>query len=876
MSNLLIQHAIENVWCEPRQDKQHTIGLARLSPLDGVSHSILIQRVQVLLPPAVAGSFYFHVYQLGRLPLEILNLAIDGEWKLLLNVAEATDTVIDLFTARGLHLPLSHTFIKKMANGNVILAVSLKWFRPYERERVYIRLYTNSLFETFAWRAGLNIPSANIRYLEHMVVNIASFLEFRNSVAQIKAAYGVHGAFITMVDGIEMVLPTTYSESLNGRMLSFLWDVSIYKKITIPFSDMLVFDSLRDSGLKKYAFIPDYDGAMTIDFHDDADFYVSNGVKSYYVGRLKDYAVRQLTHKAYSLDKKVFDAVGILNNIDDDAGVSAVMYMRKTGNVRTLKSDNLHLEHLYTLPVNVIKQSLTDVVYNDTIPEWHVANLENAALMTLMSSDLENITSELVEAAYGYNDVSKLVLPTAHKTLPTGSDAYVVIPESFNILDKVTGLPRRTIFAYSDGSYLGWLNSNTSNEHLGLTSGLSTTDTVEIFNANTRNMDSGNVYGTTVYESWELAQYGFRCYVTPSVGGIPLNQWTDVTDTDYYVYDPIGMNGVPTITWNTAVLANGSMHPCIRVGGVISLCIPDLDVSVDGTLEIAITENVLGVPKALTLCPGVIDIFMDRKSLMRNVDYYVKWPKIVICRRPDITDNLADIVVRYYGWKRPDSTQPDLYRERGYVKEGILSVNCQYDIREDRNNRIVVGGLLAHPSDVKFSETDATGFLATDGRPFTVSDYAVAIENISSKRTIPWRAEDVSLDERVMTYLTKILGVVAPLRPTIAGSKWHLFSPFISTVLSSLVYGTPLDVDITNGFTDGTIDALTDGWFGDKYYLLDFDPFLINTQHQYVQVFPHPYRHTLGLTNVQYRYVEYINARFFNSGIDLSPSLTIG
>lgn len=72
MSLLLLQHAVKNIWCEPVQDYQTVMGLARLT-VNAVSRTCNVLWSSIKLPQ-IANSLRspFHVYQIGALPPSFL------------------------------------------------------------------------------------------------------------------------------------------------------------------------------------------------------------------------------------------------------------------------------------------------------------------------------------------------------------------------------------------------------------------------------------------------------------------------------------------------------------------------------------------------------------------------------------------------------------------------------------------------------------------------------------------------------------------------------------------------------------------------------------------------------------------------------------
>ncbi|MCB1713278.1 MAG: hypothetical protein KDH96_12645, partial [Candidatus Riesia sp.] len=96
-------------------------------------------------------------------------------------------------------------------------------------------------------------------------------------------------------------------------------------------------------------------------------------------------------------------------------------------------------------------------------------------------------------------------------------------------------------------------------------------------------------------------------------------------------------------------------------------------------------------------------------------------------------------------------------------------------------------------------------------------------------------------------------------------------SPFISRIIHEFFSGFLNAGQLDTSYTDQQVD----GWLANLYYLLEVDPCLRNVDHRYVIVYPHQYSNVVSVTNAQYRFLEYLIARFLNNRVDLTSSLFI-
>ena len=526
--------------------------------------------------------------------------------------------------------------------------------------------------------------------------------------------------------------------------------------------------------------------------------------------------------------------------------------------MRGLYPQSARIDELYKLTAAQIKEAMSGV--NTEVPEWRAENLEAADYNRLMRSPIGLITRSMTEMAYGYNAAVKAVADPLSQVYEDGPRRFVNIPNVLDTPDESTGAGLRLFYFYQDGKLLGFSSDTQLGDEVQLPTGYATADTVECFNASISAVSDGCVYDADV-SSKDLAQYGFRCYACPIVGGIPSEVWEDVTDTAFYTYSKEGDAGngfLPKVAWNHYLLSYADMYPAVKIlkeHHVVAQTTTDL--STTGTIVITLTDR---IP------PGAMDVFLDGEILIPEVDYRVNWPSMVIYRRSSALGDSSHVVVRMYGPCNPVTMKPYTPREVGYIKQGIASINAHYDIRNDRAFRVSVAGQLKDRAVVRFSEASSQGILQTDGRPYMVSDYLVTVENFTSQKTVPYRQQSLDLDARVMSYLGARLPEVVPLHPHIVTERWEAFSPFCSAIIHALKSGVINSAVLNNPYTDVDVDS----WVTPFKYLLAYDPCVQGFDYAYQVVYPHPFADIITLTQKQYAFVEAVIRLYLNNQTDLS------
>lgn len=932
MQNLLTQFALRDIWCDPYQDKQTVIRLARITKKGGGFKTAPVIRQQIKLPnyDDVLDRATYHVYQIGQLPPHLFNmLTIPEDTRYVKNVTTTSDgyataptptvekslvvirpgmwyrvallcpanaATIDVYTAQGMRLPRHECWLQRMPDRNFILAVRVmsnyylgqKDFtdittgavsrvrRTLDDEPLYIRFYSNSLFDTHLWRTTSPDPIFPIRNLVTTISQMADWLIHSQSATAIESVFGNNGAAICQMDGYTVNKPVAYSSGFIGRTLTYIWDASIKDVSYFPLDLLPQFVSQVDPTKQKYAIIRQTP-YTTIDFYDDLDFYLicrhtATTYTGVYIGKTRHVNIRQLTHSAYSLRKDTIDELIASDDLFSNGSLEIMVVTRQGGIVRGIQQQHTRIEELSRLSYPQIVEAMTSPL-NTLVPEWRVEQLEQSDYVTLMGKSAVRITDTMVENVFGYNTATRLVANPICRVDVSGGDPVIQVPLAACVPEADGTSAHRTVFCYDgNGNYNGYFTGRGNYSTLAIKDPYkANTLLTECFNIKP-SINDNSLYFDQDVQLPDLAHWGFRCYVCPIVGGIPNEEWEDVTGSAYYIY---GTDVSPTmVRWNTSMLANNGLYGCVRVGGHMQIVtLPTLSVNYDGYIyfDVSTEQEWLGstVTKAQTVPCGTIDVFMDGKTLHQNLDFYVEWPRVVIVKRPTTDISLTEIVYRTYGFADKETMQPNAARELDWVRGGILSVNGNYDIRNDRNLHVLVAGQLKHRDDVSFSETD-TVRRQIDGRPYSVSDYVISVEPFTSKITNEYRQSSVDMDNRVSDYLETRLPTWHPTFPIVEIQRWDVVSPFCSAIIHAILNGTLVVLDVV--YTDQQIATMVSPWL----WLLSYDPCVLGIDSNYVYVHAHQYADTVTFTLGQYRFVERIIVLYLNNLPDLTPSVVIG
>lgn len=913
MRNYLTDHALENLWCEPSQDRQYIIKPARHTKNGGALRSAPVGWVRVPLPitDSTASSRFFHVYQLGQKPPSLLNIADNpGKWYSAEGLMETQGVLINVYLTNGAKIPPAYVWIQVTYDRNVLLAIenvpgmNLGTVVAGEEIRqarldfddIIVRLYSSAWFDSPQY-AGINASLPKVNVVSQKVVDSNSFASFWSQCSVVNTQYDAIGLGVSRyyVDGFEVKRPMAYNPSIHyNRMLTMVRDTAIiavkdFGKIV----DLQSFTSLRDVGETKYILMSE--PTDWIQYFDDIDFVMTKDNdrdQTVHFPIATGEEIRTLLHNAWAMPANKIASV--MNDHDTLwSGLTDVRlraYIRQGGHKFTLINEARHLKELIKMTREEILGALTGV--SALVDEWRADNLESSAFSEVMSSSMEALLNDntVIAEAYGYNAAVKLMSDPVKPVISSGGQLSVDVPRTGWMGTSETGNGERSFFTYNaDGKLVGYFYNEAAYSPMLLPGVTGQTQTkAEVFPMKLSDNHDGCFYMQNV-ESLRLKTQGFRVYACAAPGGVPSESWTDVTDIGldlYYTYDPVGTlaNGYkPKITWDLSAMATAGLFGCVKVGGYVTMHKPDLGTTnYPGMVRFSVNTTQPGWSggsplRVQKLQPGRIDVFMGlagqgAELLVEDIDYYVNWPEICICRvPPGIPGAGLEVFARLHGFCDPDTMEYAKPREVGFARGGWLSSDGEYDIRNDRAIIVSVGGKFMRRSEVRFAEDD-TGPVVPDGRPFGIHDYQLPIEPFTELKTVPeWKAARV-IDDTVQDYLDLRKDEYVPGVPFIEGDRWRLYSPFLSAILHAFDYGFLGAGQLEAPYESTDISD----WVAPYLYLLDYDPCVQAFEPDYVEVRPHQYSVPRSVNVHQFDFLHKINLQFLGGKVTLSPSIVIG
>jgi hypothetical protein len=486
---------------------------------------------------------------------------------------------------------------------------------------------------------------------------------------------------------------------------------------------------------------------------------------------------------------------------------------------------------------------------NSTLPEWTAAGLEASQYTYIMRAYWDEVTLPRVLDAYGYDATAKLVGDTPQKLTILNGERFAVLPNGLTTNSMVYEFD-------ADGLLLGWYRHlyggryyarNVTAASIEVISGLGGTALNQVIGNSTTTLDPNN---------------GYRLYVSPKNARVITDEWVEVEPTDTTHVQVVDGK----VYWTHA---ENHWAGCVKQDDRFLAYSTTIDTDDDlYRFSLSYTDvpfTVLHVP------PGRVDVWLNKRRLIRDIDYVMNYPEFVIINKEYLTAEDEQVIdIRAYGFCKPDMTL-ELSNQTGFVENGYLSYDGRYNLRDDKVVQITLDGYSKSRDDVEFSENDPGVRVSSafEGRPYEVSDIVVPIRGETDYETYILRDRTLDLVARISDYMTNRLPEhTFPDAPTIL-ELYKVFSPFLNRLIGDIignVFVVPTTI-MTDRQVINSVSAYR--------YLLAYDPCLLGIDVRHEVIHPVTTWGTLTVTQVQYSYLERVISLILNNQVDLTHFLTI-
>ena len=855
----LRKHALKNVFISPTQDRQSVVRPVRITPEYGRKKFATVdQWGSVQLPDATSS---WHVYQIGGVHPVVFNYFIKCDaWTSLAETSNERAMLAEVYVASGIQLPRFDTFYRYTENNSLIVAVKINSALPvdFDRDAVFVRVYSNAYFNSV--RSA--VPGPKIVVYGKHVTAPSDIIDLMVQEALLTAVGD--GLVSRYINGVLVNDFEDYAME-EGDAVELVFDRSVQSVVEWQVKTLPAFESVLDSKRKLLLHRPKT-GSFQIDYHDDTDIYLVQKLstptgpieRGVYYHRNEAGSVRNLTHQDYSIVSSQVRHFGdtiegltsprVAQSTDE---MWVRMHIRKSGVLRTLQYEHHRVRELYRLDDEKIVQAMVGL--NSTVRLWQAATLESSGYMEILRSTYNSVTSELAETAYMYNASSKYLGDTPMKITPNAVLQSIELP-----LRARHGC---TVYEYDAGGLLLSWHHHYTGLHYFVRNAL-TAYTEVIIGWGGQILDE--FPNTREYTLNDV--YNYRVYLGKKVG-TTISDYRDVTGTDSYeVVDGV-FKWKSTVTTDFPLLRSDARfyshdYEVMLLQGQI-----EIDLSVLQNRGTGVSLYNLDVPL------GQIDVFLNRKSLIRGLDYFYHRGRVFITNKEFLVDPLRlkqRIHIRFTGFCKSDLSIMD-EGDVGFIEHGLLSNNNRYDIRDDKVQRVLVGGRLYHKDDLIFSE-DHTGVSVLDvnnGLPYMVKDLLVPVKPYTFTDTYSLRDASIEVDQAVSDYMTKIFPQPARGALVAISQRYEIFSPFLTKLIMDLRLGYLRLAPTATGYTRQEVLAICKPY----EHLLESDPLRSpNAQDvRYVVIQPHPMPYVIELNISAYQFMHKVVSEYCRGLVSLSP-----
>lgn len=853
--DVLERYAYENVWCTPDQDNQVIFRPARISPINGQWTYFTHMWRRVYLPTTRER---YHIYQIGGINPELLGLEerID-KWVSVTEVMTLRKIIIDTYTGKGFQIPRCLVYYRYTSDHNLIIAIQQPYNEiagwDWEKDTPYVRLYSNAYFDD--QRSKSNAQYVNC--ISRRVADRSAVQALVNDVNNMPFTVGVKYFFING----QYAPSITVGSIDNGSYVDCIYDSSIKRVIDFDIASLKEFNSIKD-GVRKY--LLHYSGkADMIDYQDDIDCFVYADVaagrtRGVYLHKNSAATLRNVTHRDYAVAVPVIDAVINSSGVFTPTQRKRLrLHIRHSGYERPLVLEANRIHELYRLDDASVQRALLGM--DAVVDEWRAENLENSAYTQVMAARNGTITRQLSAKMLGYHAISQLIGGTPVKTERYSGKTVAAVP---------VGLWGNCMcYEYADdGSLLGWGHHTSGPTYVCRNAGAAV---VEMLFG--KGDEQPEIIDNVLTGTMDV-QANYRFYYCTRDGGQDLLDWKPAAVGMYLV-----QNG--TYTWTSSTVRG------TRVVSNRKHLLYEFDYSAtDGVLRFNLVRKVAnGSYEPLDMPFGELDIWLNRKKLIENVDYIVQFPVVAIINKEHLINGGVgpqNVVVRFKGFCDDDMTHRKL-EEVGFVEHDNLSYNLRYNVRNDHVKTVNIGGAFVHPSDVRFAEDGVLigGASVRNGKPYSIRNVVVPIaayvagEGGEVDVTYQMLEQAKELDKRIEDYMTLHRPQVKTNNPNVIRERWVVYSPFFTKIITDLRDGILWEDDFTRHYGSEYVDAVLQRY----KHLLDFDLSREDGlfDERYVVVHPHPYSTFVQLDAYQHKFLRFAYELYGRRVADLADFVSI-
>lgn len=861
MYKVLRKHAIDNVWCSPKQDNQIIVKAKRITVPGGELVSATVMMRHIKLPTT---GVRYHIYQVGHIHPVVMGLLprqhdwMKPAWKKFSDAVNTLSLFANLYSDKGVHSPLHRSYYMYTEDRALIFAVPQLDALDLDlyNEAIYLRLYSNAYYDSEAANSLLSMT--NTDGCTVLTVNDITRIQ-----SQVNGFMAKPGAVFCYVNG-NLTDDISPLNSKVGDVIEYVYDASVKETVDLQVGGLRSFSSVLDGQTKYLLHRPKVDGENQIEYIDDIDLYVVAGEQGRRVGRFMHRNDvenhRMVTHRDHSVSASSYAHIerGLSDFLSIDTAIqgnlfSIRMYVRNSGLNRPLVYENQRIFEMYKMNDGQILNALAGL--DATMDIWKASTLENSDYVKLMRSDQKDIDIDMIEGAYGYSAITKIIGERPLRTRPYSSRALATLPPVYHDVC--------TVYEYDEnGHLLGYYPSTTRNEWFCTNDNAAAIEPIVGVASDTPSVTFGkdNIY--------IKPGYSFRVYKADVFEGQVQTNWEDITGSNNY-----------DVVNDRLVWKGDAIEYMLQVRTDETFLAYSMDVNtVAGTLYFDLTEVVNDQHQVMSIPAGHLDIWLNGKPIIRELDYVVKFPRVYILSKEHMAQPAHTtpqrIDIRFTGFCDSDLNLRSA-GDYGWVQHGYLSNNDRHDLRDDKVLRIVLRGSLKFKEDLEYSEEHLGVSLhdAENGSPYQIVQSVIPLRYHSESETYAMLEKSEQIDRQVGQYLTQKLPQPSRGNISVIPNRYQLVSPFFAHLVSDLENNQFDKDEIQGNVSDNKVMELCKPY----EWLLEYDPIsdASKLDMRYVVIHPHFLMVHIALDLPSFSFLQKVVKLYGRNKVVLNNHLTV-
>lgn len=853
--NPLVNYTDRALWGNPEIDHQFQVNMERVSTELGYIKNFNYMGKWRTLPKS---NRFYHIFTVGGLHPGFWSFRerfrtrnpLD-RWVRADDVAQVHGIQLDVYNTLGRMFPRAKVWIMCTYDGLVLMALEkLVIFPVPVKDKWFFRTYNPTVIvDKFSL---VKDPTANPFVYETMTFENTSELQiFQGRYQQLKAKPGYTGVFHN---------GAFVEKAPNELTLSIGDEVEIWHDPTIKevkryrYGSCEPFRSVRDSK-RKLILHPPKTNDWTLRYFDDSDFYIvrPDTKKGIYFHRNNENAIRQLTHKDMSIAddqiKVQMNQFGELSNIEN---YEILELVRDTTWKFQWPFESQRIRYLYRLDDAGILAAMTGPLA--LIPEWTAVELEQGPVQQLVGSQFKKLTTEVSKNALGYNAMTRAMSDTPLKVEYNGGARGIEVPPTY-VGDFVA-------YEYdADGLLLEYNQFYNTRYFTPLNPACKLVEF--IMGQGKRKLH----YLVTNQDTQLIENIEFKVYVGRwnIINNVFAGDVVDKTGSDLYEV----ING--WIVWKKLDTVN---QRAMIVYNDAFLAYQFSLQHMDHSLTFKLTEIYDDGRLPVNLVPAQLDIWMNGRSLIDNVDWFFDNGRFYIHNKEFLVDGPQKFVVRGHGL-HSDIKKPKTETELGFVEGGVIGNIPRYNIREDRTTRCVIYGKLFLTQDVPEAELQGADNLdeSLNGRPYMVKHSYTPVKFAETYDNYPLYPEARDLDLRIVDYLTKYCPKPEPEVIANLQDKYRLYSPFMNQLVNGVLNKVIILPTLEEGkvYSNQTVRELATPYMS----WLNYDPAVKGFDQRYFAIMPYANFGPLTVTAAQLLFFRQANELFLNSACKIESHFEV-